>query len=54
MRGMLFFLAPIIFLNSTHAQINNANLTVQVGFPTAEYKKNYNVVSSGMLFSITH
>ena len=54
MRSILFFLATAIFLNTSHAQSNNASLTVQAGFPTAEYKKNYSGVSSGMLFSFTH
>jgi hypothetical protein len=54
MRGILFFLASIILIKSLNAQSNKGSLTFQAGFPTADYKKNYNVVPTGLLFNIAH
>jgi hypothetical protein len=53
MRSILFCLATIFTVNSL-AQVNKGSLTFQAAFPTAEYKKSYNVVPTGLLFSITH
>jgi hypothetical protein len=54
MRGVLFFLATIIVINNTLAQVNRGGVTFQAEFPTADYKKSYDVVPTGLLFNITH
>lgn len=49
-----FFLATFIFINNINAQINKGSINFQAGFPTSDYKKNYNVVPTGLLFNIAH
>jgi len=54
MRGTLFFLATIIIVNNTNAQVIEGSLAFQAAFPTADYRKNYNIVPTGLLFNMTH
>jgi hypothetical protein len=53
-RYIAFFPATFIFINNTNAQINKGSINFQAGFPTSDYKKNYNVVPTGLLFNIAH
>ena len=54
MRFIFIFLAILIVTNETSAQINKGSLTFQAALPTADYRKSYNVIPTGLLFSITH
>ena len=54
MRYFIIAAALLIFAKSV-AQTNIAALSLQAGFPQGDYKENYPVTSSGLLFGIvTH
>jgi hypothetical protein len=51
----LFFLSIIsVLLRDVHGQTNQGTLNLQVAFPQGAYNETYPVISSGLLFSITH
>lgn len=54
MRVIIFFWIIVITVPTANAQVNKGNVTLQAGFPTADYKDNYHVMPSGLLFSFTH
>lgn len=53
MRYFIIAAALLIFAKSV-AQTNIAALSLQAGFPQGDYKENYPVTSSGLLFGIVH
>lgn len=53
MRAVLLLLG-IITINVTNAQFNKGSVTFQAAFPTTDYKDDYNVIPTGLLFSFTH
>lgn len=54
MRSVLFLFAIIIAAFSASAQANKGSVTFQAAFPVADYKNNYDVIPTGMMFTFTH
>ncbi len=54
MRIVLLFFSIIIATCGASAQANKGSVTFQAAFPAADYKNNYDVTPTGMMFSFTH
>jgi hypothetical protein len=53
-RSLFIFIIAVRFVCSTYAQTNKASLNFQISFPAGDYKKNYPVTSTGLIFGILH
>lgn len=54
MRSSFFFLMILLVTERSAGQENNASLTFQAAFPAGDYKRNYDVTPTGLLFNILH
>ena len=54
MRSILLLFVVIVTINASNAQVNKGSLTFQAAFPVADYKGNYNIIPTGLLFNFTH
>ncbi len=54
MRSAFVFLMIMLLAKSSVAQANHASLTFQAAFPAGDYKRNYDVTPTGLLFNILH
>jgi len=54
MRTVLLFFSIIIAACDASAQAYKGSVTFQAAFPVADYKNNYDVIPTGMMFTFTH
>lgn len=54
MRTVLLFFGMIITTCVGRTQVNKGSVTFQAAFPAADYKNNYDVIPTGMMFTFTH